>query len=413
MIEACARNGYSSTSVRELIRLAGVSPNTLYKHFGGREDCFLATFDLVVGQAVTRVSSAYRAAPRTGELEWTAGLCRAFDAFVDELLLRPKASRLAVVEVHSVGAPALKRIERAEASFAQMIAASLAQAPDSRSLSPLLVRSLVGGIWFVTRRRLLEERPLALSACGRELLDWILAYPAVATGGLKTPAPRGDWSLGKSSLERFPSDPRARMLRAAAQLAAARGFGTLTETGIAERAEVAPPEFASEFGSAADCFFASLEMLTAQALARALRDGERAPDWATAVCVSLHSLLRQLAEDPVLARAAFIASSEAGSSGSEHCAALIEAFAGVFVRRAPRDQRPSALVAEATIGAIWSILHRYVSIGRATLLPALHPHISYLALAPVLGAEDAVETILTEQRTPPQTTDQPLPYEIG
>jgi AcrR family transcriptional regulator len=390
MIEACARNGYASTTVRELIALAGVSPNTLYRHFDGKEDCFLATFDLVLAEAIARIASAYAAEPQSGDRDWTAGLCRAIDAFVNELLLRPKASRLAVVEVLTVGAPGLKRIERAEVSFTQMIATSLARAPEPRPLPPLITRSLVGGIWFVARRRLREERMLALARCGRELLDWMLAYPAVATEELTATAPRIDWELGKSCLERFPSDPRSRMLRAAAELAAAHGFGALGEGGIAERAEVDPVDFAAEFEGVGDCFFAALEMLTAQALARALRESGQAEEWPAAVCGAVDSLLRQLAADPVLARVTFVASSEAGGAGREHCDALVEAFAGVFVRRAPKEHRPSALVAEAVIGAAWSILHRYVNSGRARHLPALGSPISYLALAPVLGPDEAV-----------------------
>lgn len=391
MIEACSRDGYASTTVRELIALAGVSPTTLYRHFDGKEDCFLATFDLVVAEAVARIASAYGAAPQGGDRDWTAGLCRAFDAFVEELLLRPKASRLAVVEVLAVGSPALKRIERAEVSFVQMIATSLARAPEPRPLPPLITRGLVGGIWFVARRRLREERPLALSACGRELLDWMLAYPAVATGDLTAAAPRADWKLGKSCLERFPSDPRSRMLRAAVELAAAHGFGALGEGGIAERAEVDPARFAAEFESAGDCFFAALEMLTAQALARALRESERARDWPAAVCGAVRSLLCQLAADPILAHVIFVASSEAGGAGSEHCEALVEAFAGVFVRRAPVEHRPSTLAAEAIIGAAWSILHRYVNSGRAGRLPALSAPLSYIALAPILGPEEVMD----------------------
>jgi AcrR family transcriptional regulator len=391
MIEACARHGYPATTVRELVGLAGVSPNTIYKHFGGKEDCFLSTFEFVAGRATERISRAHEASQADGE-EWSAALGRAFDAFVDELVLRPKASRLAVVEILRVGPAAVERIEGAERSFARMIAASLARGPGPR-LSPLLVRGFVGGIWFVTRHRLLEQRPSALSDCGQELLRWIEAYSSTEAAKLGCARSVGNPAVGSGSFDRFSADPRARMMRAAAHLAAARGFSSLSDSAIAERAEVDPQEFAAQFAGPADCFFASLELLTAQMLSRALRDGEEAPSWGAALSDALRSLLGQLAADPLLARVTFVASGEAGEEGGEHCAALIEGFAGAFLRRAPRGRRPSQLVAEATAGAIWSVLARYIGRGRADLLPALHPYIAYLALAPVLTGDVAVDVI--------------------
>src|SRR5262245_11563495 len=45
MVEAVARHGYAGTTLRELVRLAGVSKSTFYEHFESKQDCFLETFD--------------------------------------------------------------------------------------------------------------------------------------------------------------------------------------------------------------------------------------------------------------------------------------------------------------------------------------------------------------------------------
>ena len=104
MVEAVARHGYAATTVHELTALAGVTKKTLYRHFEDKQDCFLATYDLVVRDGVQRISAAYRSAEAAGggaasggQRDWQAGLCRAFDAFARELALRPKCSRLALV----------------------------------------------------------------------------------------------------------------------------------------------------------------------------------------------------------------------------------------------------------------------------------------------------------------------------
>ena len=60
MVEAVARHGYAGTTLRELVRLAGVSKSTFYEHFDSKQECFLATFDEIISQVTERVGSAYR-----------------------------------------------------------------------------------------------------------------------------------------------------------------------------------------------------------------------------------------------------------------------------------------------------------------------------------------------------------------
>ncbi len=62
MIEAITTRGYEETSVRLVIGLAGVSRRAFYEQFSGKEDCFMATFDLIVNRAVQRLTHAYRTA---------------------------------------------------------------------------------------------------------------------------------------------------------------------------------------------------------------------------------------------------------------------------------------------------------------------------------------------------------------
>ena len=394
MIEACARYGYTEATVREIAALAGVSKKTLYKHFPSKEACFLSTYDLVIRDAVARISAAYKGEP-SHERDWAAGLCRAFEAFVAELVERPKPSRLALVDVLLIGPPAQEPIERAQKHFVWMIARSLAQAPDPVSLPPFLIRSLTDGIWFVASTRLLEGKPATISESGRELLDWILAYHAPAVESL----PRGAPPRRRHSASRRDSaghDERTRMLYAAADIAARRGYRSLSVGEIAERAGVRPDAVTAEFDDPSECFLASLELLCVQALADALRESRDAEDWPTGVCRATRALLCQIAEDRVFARTAFVESVAAGPAGAGRRTALIRGFAGALLRRAPTEGRPSPLVAEAIVGSVWSIANRAAAEERTGQLPLLAGHVSFLLLAPVIGATAAHEAILAE-----------------
>ena len=393
MIEMVSERGYAATTTAELVALAGVSKKSLYRHFESKEECFLATYDLVVRRAMSRISAAYQDY-RGGSRDWAEGLCRAFDAFNRELVERPKPSQLALAEILAAGPSALERIERVEATFAQMITQSLAHAEDEGGLPPLLIRAFIGGVWFVSRNRLLQREP-PIATSGGELLDWLLAYrlPAAASLPLSQPAsfpPRtevAEWSA------QTDGDERLRMMHAAAYCAARGGFGTLTSGQIIETAGVSQEAFAAAFDDVSECFLSSLELVCAQALARAFRESDGAPTWPAAVCRAVHALFCQVAESPVVASVAFIEVFAAGPAGIEQRATLVRSFAALLIRRAPVEEAPSPLVAEAIVGAVWSVAYHQVAHGQRRMLPSLSSYASYLVLAPIVGAENAMQVI--------------------
>lgn len=409
MIEAVARDGYTATTVAGLTALAGVTKKSLYRHFDDKLDCFLVTYDLVVGGAAERIQAAYRGdgALARDELAWHAGLCRAFDAFAEELSLRPKHARLALVEALAVGPAALPRIERGEAIFTTMLDQSLRQAPDGVALPSTLLRGIVGGIWYVARSRLLIGEQAALSDVSRELLQWLLSYRSPAIAALERtarswrPSPVASATAARAASDRLvsaASGDRMRMLQAAAALAAREGYETLTRGEIAQRAGACFDEFVQEFASVEDCFLSAVELLAAQALAGALRAGDGAPDWPRSAHRVVVQLLRTVAADRVFARTAFFEVFAAGPIGAARRAALMGRFAAVLERHLPAGRTLSPVAAEAITGAVWQLAHRAVVHDRARALPALAPYASYLTLAPVVGAERAVEAIAAEQR---------------
>ena len=409
-IEAVARHGYTATTTRELVALAGVTAKTLYRLFDDRLDCFLATYDLVVSEGVRRIATAYRGADGSGgadattaaQRDWHAGLCRAFDAFARELALRPKRARLALVEVLAVGPTARSRIEGAEAIFVAMIGQSLAQAPDPVELSPELLRSVVGGIWYVARARLLDGDPKDALDAGGQLLDWMLTYrcPAIeALGDVRT-APAGaeerEARRRRRSAGTAQEPARTRMLHAVARLAGEGGYGSLTSGQIADAAGASVEQLKAEFGDVRECFLAAIERLSARALGGALRAAAGAPNWPASVCRGVRALLDEIAEDPVFARVAFVEIFAAGPAGAQRRLELMRGFSAVLARRAPAAQRPSGLVADAIAGAVWSLAHRHVVQGRARALRTAAPYACYLTLAPIIGAQAAVQAILGE-----------------
>jgi AcrR family transcriptional regulator len=398
-IEALAIYGYPGTSVAKLIALAGVSRLTFYQHFDSKEDCFLASYDKIVEEATERIIAAYKS-----EQDGAARVVAAYEAFVSELVERPKASRLVLVDILAVGPGALRRVESSRLAFEKITYENSGQLLAGVTLPPILLRVMLGGIWQVARRRLLNDRVQELRTLGGELLLWIVSYnspaverltqrplkrPAVKTGA-PSPARR---RAGIDTDAREP-DERKRILRAVVELAAREGYAEVSPARIIEEAEVPDASFFEAFESPEQCFLAAVQLLSVEALAKSLGESRAGKDWPRAIQLGTEALLNHIACDRTFARVAFVEVFGAGADALRLREEMLEKTAEMFTRYAPREQTPSPVLAEAIVGAVWSLAYDYVVRDVAHELSALLDYASYIAMAPIIGAEAAVESIL-------------------
>src|SRR4051794_24859038 len=59
MIEVVSERGYPETRVVDVIGVAGVSRKTFYELFDSKEDCFLAAYDVLVGNLVSDTAEGF------------------------------------------------------------------------------------------------------------------------------------------------------------------------------------------------------------------------------------------------------------------------------------------------------------------------------------------------------------------
>jgi AcrR family transcriptional regulator len=405
VIEAAGANGFAATSVAELIALAGVSRPTFYEHFDSKEACFLASYERILADTAERIMAAYQREP-----DGLGALRGAYQAFVTELIENPQAARVVLVDMLSLGSVAVERAERIRLSFE----AALVDNPDllgGFTITPTVLTAILAGVWQVARRRLLEDRLEELRDIGDQLLLWIATYNSPAVECLRTQGPPvvdGDRPSTQGPLidsdpptptpPRPPSrdepDPHKRMLRTAAELAARDGYHGLTAAQIIDEAHVPDETFFGSYENTEQCFIAALELRAAEVLATALRAMQDARDWADAIQLGIAALLEQIAGEPALASLAFIEVFTVGSAGVQLREALLQRIEALGARHAPGQRAPSGVVTEAIVGAVWGLIYDRVVRGEAHRLGELTEHASYIALAPVLGAEEAVERIL-------------------
>jgi AcrR family transcriptional regulator len=185
MIESVAQRGYQATTVAHVIALAGVSRRAFYEQFNNKEECFLATYDIVVARARKRVLDAWGA-----ERGWANRLHAGCKALLDEAAESPKGPRLVLVDALGIGPRARERMQLAGLTFERLVGGAFQAAPDGVGFPRLTSRGIVGGIRHVVFMRMLEERERELYTLTDEVLDWIESYrsPAVARLGVAAPA---------------------------------------------------------------------------------------------------------------------------------------------------------------------------------------------------------------------------------
>jgi AcrR family transcriptional regulator len=260
-------------------------------------------------------------------------------------------------------------------------------------LPPLVLKGIVCGVERVTRRRLLAGTVRELPPLAEELLAWALSYRSAAAAELLLQSPaRREPSAALNPGARVDDD-RARMLLSAARIAAARGYAQLSPGQIAHAAGVPEARFNELFVSAEQCFLDALDRIALEALLALARPGQARGDRGVGLYHGMLALMRHLAADPCLARLAFVEIFAVGPAGIERRERLLGEFTKLLSRSMPRSPGVSDLVSEASAGAIWGIVHHHVTRGAARALPMAAGHATYMALAPVLGADAAVEII--------------------
>lgn len=393
-VELVAERGYNAVAVATLTEHARVSKRDFYKHFAGKEECFLATYDTIVSRSVRGILAAIE-----GEEEWRERLRLGFLAFAGQIADNPETAKLALVEVFAAGAVAVERMLRTNRLFEALVV-NCALADGSPRLPPLLVKGIVAGCGRVARARLLSGDPRQLALDGDELMEWALSFCDDDVDRLRGLGVAGAPPLPAAAIELPLGDERAMILAATARLASKEGYATLTVPRVRAAAGVSRRSFDTHFDGVPDCFLATLENLTGRTMAAAEPFYRTADDWASGVHRMIASLCQHLAGDPVFANLAFLEVFSPGPEAIRWRSEMIAKLAATLRREAPPTWRPPMFAAEASVGAMWGVIHHFVATGRGAQLPVTAPVLSYIALAPALGGEAALDAIVAEVSGP-------------
>jgi AcrR family transcriptional regulator len=144
MVECIAADGYAGTTVQRVAAAARVSPNTFYKFFDGKLDCFLAMIDADANVLLGELM-------RGGDApDWLEAVRRGMQIYLRWWPARPQVSRAFLVELPAVGGEGVARRQAIQERFVAMFLVLAARArQEDRGLPPVsepAVRILVNGL---------------------------------------------------------------------------------------------------------------------------------------------------------------------------------------------------------------------------------------------------------------------------
>jgi AcrR family transcriptional regulator len=148
-IAAVEERGYADFTVADVIKQAAVSRRTFYEHFSSKEECFVATYDLIATHLGSLVEEAMG-----GGGEWPQRVRDAFSRVLRFTATEPQLARLCMVEPLAAGGTVAAHHESAIACFARLLAAGRPSAGAKATADPETELATVAGIASLLCRRI-------------------------------------------------------------------------------------------------------------------------------------------------------------------------------------------------------------------------------------------------------------------
>jgi AcrR family transcriptional regulator len=169
-------NGYDRTTIAAISGLAGISKSDFYRHFAGKDECFLAAYDEAVERLRAEVLMACAARD-----DWADGVCAALAAALACLASEPAQANLLLVEGLRAGPGVYGRFQGAVESFVPYLRDGAPAGTSARQPPETADEAVVGGIASLLGRRVLAGEAERLDRFFPELAEFALTpYLGVA-----------------------------------------------------------------------------------------------------------------------------------------------------------------------------------------------------------------------------------------
>jgi AcrR family transcriptional regulator len=163
--ELVAERGYADVTVELIVKRAHVSFKTFYKHFAGKEECFLALFDIAFSAAEKTVRERLDAEPGS----WPDQVALALRTLIEQIVSDPVIARAVIV-----GPAIAERYERATKVLVPLFRAGRELNPRGSELPDTIEDTLAGSVFWSAYQRLIVGEADELPAYLPVLLELVL-----------------------------------------------------------------------------------------------------------------------------------------------------------------------------------------------------------------------------------------------
>jgi AcrR family transcriptional regulator len=167
---AVAEKGYRATTITDITKEARVSRRVFYENFEGKEECFLAAFEVVVEHVRALATEAVDGVGAWPEKAMAAA--RAALAFFAE---EPDLARLCLVESQAAGPAVAARFHEAVHEVVPYLEQGRSQRQAERELPPTTEESTIGALVLLASRKVAAGEAEQLQELLPEFAEFILA----------------------------------------------------------------------------------------------------------------------------------------------------------------------------------------------------------------------------------------------
>jgi AcrR family transcriptional regulator len=179
LAEETVARGYRAVTVADIVRRAGIARNTFYENFSSKQDCFLATQDYAVEEALRRVVEA-----ATRVESWQERVDAGLAAFLQYVASEPALARTCIVESLSAGPASLARYEESLQSFVPLFRLGRKVSSRGDQLPETLEETIIGGIFWVIYQRIIRGETVQIEQLLPQLVEFALT-PYIGTDAAK------------------------------------------------------------------------------------------------------------------------------------------------------------------------------------------------------------------------------------
>lgn len=167
---AVAERGYNAVTITHITREAKVSRRVFYENFEGKEECFLAAFDVVVAHVRELVADAAGSAP-----DWPHQAIAAAQEALSFLASEPDLARLCLVESQTAGPKVARRFHDAVRDLVPPLERGRAERSGDRPLPPTTEESTIGALISLASRKVAAGKAEELTDLLPDFTEFILS----------------------------------------------------------------------------------------------------------------------------------------------------------------------------------------------------------------------------------------------